>query len=397
VNCELRTVNLLICCSLFLSTPLFGWTDGQLLVWTDGDRAQAIRDIAKNFEAKWGIKVAVESPPNLTDNFVISAEAGKGPDIVIWAHDKVGEWADAGLIAPVDLDPAFARQLFPQFRQAVGHRNATWGYPIALETVTLIYNRKLIPGPPPGSLAEIEAMDQTIRSTHTDIRTICWNYRSPYYSWGILASGGAYVFKRRGVDYDLKDIGIAVAGSVEALSGIIDLVHQGILPPGPVSNEGETLMAQGKLAMTISGPWSWSNFTQNGIDFGLAQVPGIDGRPGRPFVGVSVAYLNQSSPNKDAAKQFLEQNLITLDGLMAMNHAKPIGIPALMSAYEKMAAKDSRLRELKAVVDQGEIMPNIPKMGRFFSALGGAMETAINGQVSPEQALQQAAEEIRGH
>ena len=205
------------------------------------------------------------------------------------------------------------------------------------------------------------------------------------------------MFKRRGVDYDLKDIGIAVAGSVEALSGIINLVHHGILPPGPVSNEGETLMAQGKLAMTISGPWSWSNFTQNGIDFGLAQVPGIDGRPGRPFVGVSVAYLNQSSPNKDAAKQFLEQNLITLDGLMAMNHAKPIGIPALMSAYEKMAAKDSRLRELKAVVDQGEIMPNIPKMGRFFSALGGAMETAINGQVSPEQALQQAAEEIRGH
>jgi maltose/maltodextrin transport system substrate-binding protein len=79
-----------------------------------------------------------------------------------------------------------------------------------------------------------------------------------------------------------------------------------------------------------------------------------------------------------------------------MDQAKPIGVPALKSAYMKMASKDSRLRDLKAVVDQGEIMPNIPKMGRFFTALGGALETAINGQVSPERALQQAAEEIRG-
>jgi maltose/maltodextrin transport system substrate-binding protein len=385
-----------IFCSVFLSTPLFAWTNGQLLVWADRDRAQAVSEIAKGFEAKWAIKVTVESPPNLTDNFLIAAQVGKGPDIVIWAHDKLGEWADAGLIARVHLRPEFAHQFLPQVWQAVRHGNATWGYPIALETVTLIYNKKLVSGQPPTSLAEIKAMDQTIRSTHAGIRTICWDYRSPYYDWGILASGGAYAFGRRGTDYDLKDVGVASLGAVEALSGIIGLVHDGILPSGPVSGEGDRLMADDKLAMTISGPWSWSNFAQNGIDFGVAQVPGVDGQPGHPFVGVSVAYLNRSSPNRDVAKQFLEKNLITDDGLAAMNQVKPIGVPALTSAYVKMASKDSRLRELKAVVDQGEIMPNIPKMGRFFSALSGAMETAINGQVLPQAALQGAAEEIRG-
>ena len=66
------------------------------------------------------------------------------------------------------------------------------------------------------------------------------------------------------------------------------------------------------------------------------------------------------------------------------------------SAHLKMAESNVRLRELKAVIDQGEIMPNIPEMGRFFSALGRALETAANEQLSPEQALQQAADEIRG-
>jgi maltose/maltodextrin transport system substrate-binding protein len=362
----------------------------------DRDRAQAVREIGKAFEAKWGIKVTVESPPNLTNNFLIASQTGKGPDIVIWAHDTIGEWADGGLIARVNLAPKFVRQFYPQVWQAVGHQNANWGYPIALESVTLIYNKKLVPGPPPASLAEIKAMNQVIQSREASVRTICWDYRSAYYSWGILASGGAYTFRRVGMDFDLKDVGVAGPGAVEALSAIIGLVHDGILPSGPVNGEGDTLMAQGKVAMTISGPWSWSNLTQSGIDFGLAQVPGVDGRPGRPFVGVSVAYLNRSSPNTDIAKQFLERNLITDDGLAALNRAKPIGVPALTSAYLKMASNDPRLRDLKAVVDQGEIMPNIPRMGRFFSALGGAMETAFNGEVSPQVALQQAAEEIQG-
>jgi maltose-binding protein MalE len=35
-------------------------------------------------------------------------------------------------------------------------------------------------------------------------------------------------------------------------------------------------------------------------------------------------------------------------------------------------------------------MPNIPQMGRFFSSVGAALEIAINGQLSPQAALQEA-------
>ena len=154
-------------------------------------------------------------------------------------------------------------------------------------------------------------------------------------------------------------------------------------------------MGQGKLAMTISGPWAWPNLIKSGIDFGVAPIPGVDANLGRPFVGVSVAYLNRSSPNQDLAKEFLERYALTEEGLTAMDQAKPIGVPALISLYEKMIKDNPLLRQLKVSIDYGEVMPNIPQMGRFFSAVGAALEIATEGHASAQAALQEAEANMR--
>ena len=78
-----------------------------------------------------------------------------------------------------------------------------------------------------------------------------------------------------------------------------------------------------------------------------------------------------------------------------MDNAKPIGIPALVAMYQKLAQNNPRLRELKASVDYGQIMPNIPQMGRFFSALGAALQLAADGRLSPRAALMEAAANMR--
>ena len=93
-------------------------------------------------EAFWD-QATIEAPEKITDSFPLAAQVAKGPDIVIWAHDKIGEWAEGGLIAPIEFSDALAHKFFPKALQAVLHQNRSWGYPIALETVTLIYNRKL--------------------------------------------------------------------------------------------------------------------------------------------------------------------------------------------------------------------------------------------------------------
>jgi maltose/maltodextrin transport system substrate-binding protein len=387
---------LLVLSAVFLSqTNLFAWKNGELLIWMDSDRGRALGPIAKKFENDLGIKVTIDTPQNITTSFPLAAEAGKGPDIVIWAHDKVGEWADAGLIAPVEVSREYTSKFFPTAWQAVRHRNWFWGYPIALETVTLIYNKELLVGSPPRTLSELASINQKIKKKHPGIMTILWDYQSPYYSWGILASDGGYVFGRNGTDYDLQNVGVAKPGAVAALSKIIGLIRDGVLPKSVLYSRTEELMGQGKLAMMLSGPWAWSNLVRSGINFCLAPVPGVNGKLGRPFVGVTAAYLNRSSPNADLAKYFLENYLLSVKGLTAMNQAKPIGVPALVSLYRKMATKDPLVRELKAALDHGEVMPNIPQMGRFFSAVGAALQIATDGQASAQEALHEAAISLR--
>jgi len=373
-----------------LPINLFAWTDGELLIWMDPGRGRALDPIVQKFETDFGVKVTIETPEKITRTFPIAAQVGKGPDIVIWAHDKVGEWADSGLIAPVEISTEFRERFFPEAWQAVQHQERLWGYPIALETVTLIYNRALLDGPPPTDLSQLASASQDIKSKHPVVIPILWDSRSPFYIWGILASDGGYVFAKKGADYDLEKVGVATSGAVDALSKIISLIGSGVLPKSCSYSETEDLMGQGKLGMMISGPWAWSSLVQRGIDFGLGQIPGVNGQAGRPFVGVSVAYLNRSSPNHDLIKEFLEQSLISDEGLTAMNAAKPIGIPALISLYQKMAKDNPLLQALRVSVDHGQVMPNIPQMGRFFSSLGAALELAINGQLSPQAALQEA-------
>jgi maltose/maltodextrin transport system substrate-binding protein len=384
-------VSLVLLALLLSPVQVHAWTNGELLIWMDAERGKAAEAIAQKYEDDLGLKVTIETPEKLTDNFPIAAQAGKGPDIIIWAHDKVGEWADGGLIAAVDVSSDFSKKFFPKSWQASLHQGSYWGYPIALETVTLIYNKALLDGaPPPIDLSELSVISEKIKKNHPGVIPILWDPRSAYYTWPILASGGGYVFGKNGSEYNINNVGIATPGAVAALTKIVALIQSGILPKVCSYSETEEFMGQGKLAMMISGPWAWSNLIQKGIDFGVALVPGVDGKVGRPFVGVSVAYLNRSSPNQDLSKEFLERYLLTEEGLAVINQAKPIGIPALISSYEKISRNNPRLRELKASVDYGQVMPNIPQMGRFFSAVGAALELAAEGQLPARTALQEA-------
>jgi maltose/maltodextrin transport system substrate-binding protein len=111
---------LLVLSGLFLiPVNLLAWTNGELLIWMDADRGRALEAIAKKFENDFGLKVTIEDPEKITDSFPIAAQMAKGPDIVIWAHDKVGEWADAGLIAPIQISEEFGNKFFPKAWQAV--------------------------------------------------------------------------------------------------------------------------------------------------------------------------------------------------------------------------------------------------------------------------------------
>jgi len=381
--------------TLVFARPAAAWVNGELSLWMDADRVPAMQEAGRKFEHDYGIKVNVDATENIPNNFPLAAQSNKGPDIVIFAHDKVGEWADGGLIAPIAVPESYRSRFDPKAWEAVQHRREYWGYPLCFEVVELIYNKKLVQDPPPAQLSDLLEVDKRLKTEHPGVATILWDYDSPYYSWGIFGSGGAYVFAKTDSGYDTKNIGIDTPGAVDALNQLIGLVHAGVLPrAASVAGMPKQMMAEGKLAMMISGPWDWPDLMKSGIDFGIAPIPGIQGAPGKAFVGVSIAYINRSSPNVDIAREFLEHYAITDEALAAANKLKPLGIPALNSLYESMSKNDALLREMKVCADDGEVMPNIPQTGRFWSAMGSALQIATNGQATADAALAEARENM---
>src|SRR3984893_129284 len=379
---------LLLFCSPFRT---FGWTDGELLVWIGGDKGyRGLAEVGKKFEKELGVPVKVEAPDGLTDKFQAAAQGGKGPDSVFWAHDRLGEWADAGLLKPLELKEDFKANYIPMAWDAVTHNKQIWGYPIALEAVSLIYNKKFVSTPPPAQLSEVPVFAKELRATHPNVIAIMWDYNTPYFSWPFLASGGGYPFKKIDGGYDVNNIGINNDGAVKGLQAIVELINAGVMPKGASYSVMDQKMNSGELAMMVSGPWAWSNLRESGVDFDVAQLPGVDGNPGRPFVGVLAALINRSTTNSDLATQFIEKYVATSDGLKTIDADVPIGVPALKNLSDEMAAKNPLIKITYENAKNGDVMPNIPQMGKFWSSMATAFQIATNGQASPRAALDDA-------
>jgi maltose-binding protein MalE len=84
----------------------------------------------------------------------------------------------------------------------------------------------------------------------------------------------------------------------------------------------------------------------------------------------------------------------TVEEMMGQEKVAMIGVPALISSYDRMAKDSALLRELKLSLDDAEVMPNVPQMSRFFSSLSAALQTTTD-RASAQAALQDAEANMR--
>ncbi|WP_413721968.1 maltose/maltodextrin ABC transporter substrate-binding protein MalE [Sodalis sp. RH24] len=385
IKCTLRTLALSSLMSAMTCSSAFAKIEeGRLLIWINGDKSyNGLAEVGRKFEQDTGIKVSVEHPDKLEEKYPQVAATGDGPDIILWAHDRFGGYAQSGLLAEVAPDQAFQDKLFPFTWDAVRYNGKLIGYPIAVESLSLIYNKDLV-GAPPKTWEEIPALDTRLRAKGKS--AIMWNLQEPYFTWPIIAAAGGYAFKPENGGYNIKDVGVNNAGSRAGLQFIVDLVKSGHISADTDYSVSEAAFNKGQTALTIDGPWAWGNMEKSGVHYGVAPLPTFQGRPSKPFVGVLSAGINAASPNKELAKEFLENYLLTRDGLDAMNKDKPLGAVALKS-YQAELAKDPRIAATMANAQQGEIMPNIPQMSAFWYAERSAVVNAINGKQSVQAAL----------
>ncbi len=365
----------------------------QLTIWLNGDKGyNGLAKIAEEFTKATGIKVTVAHPDQVEEKFMQTAATQDGPDIIMWAHDRFGEWAKAGLLAP--LNPSKEEKAkFADFAwDAVTADGKIVGYPVAIEAVGLICNNKLVPTPPE-NFEDFKKLDEELQKKDKDTHAILWDYNTPYFSYPIVAADGGYAFKRTETGYDVKDTGVANDGAKAGVNWIVDMIKTGHMAKGADFGVMEAQFAKGKLGCIINGPWAWANYDKAKIDFSVNALPALNGKPAKPFVGVLSAGVNAASPNKELAVEFLEKYFLTDKGLKAMNDDKQIGVSALNS-FEKQLARNPRIAATMDNAMNGEPMPNVPEMSRFWSSFQTALQNATSGRQSVNDALEQAAKRI---
>ncbi|WP_269632555.1 maltose/maltodextrin ABC transporter substrate-binding protein MalE [Pelomonas sp. BJYL3] len=365
-------------------------TPPTLLVWINGDKAyNGLQKVGQAFEKVSGVKVVVEHPVDATDKFQQAASAGKGPDIFCWPHDRVGEWAKAGLLTPLRPSAQLRAEIEETAWRAFSYQGKTWGYPIAIETTGLLYNKALVPVPPK-TFDDVIELDRRLQGQGK--HAILWHYNKSFFSWQVMAGAGGQIYGRdaRG-DFDATQVGVNNAGALAGAEMINRLVREGHMPKGANYAEMESGFARGEVAMMISGPWAWDNARRARIDFGVAPVPGLKpGQYSKPFVGVLGCMISAPSRQKDLAREFLEQHLLRPEALKVLDADVPLGVPANKAFYAELSVNPL----IKASMENarlGEPIPNIPEVGRFWTAMDAALEAISNGLQSPKDALDGAA------
>ncbi|MDO9072188.1 MAG: maltose/maltodextrin ABC transporter substrate-binding protein MalE [Rubrivivax sp.] len=376
-----------------LSLAAAAQTPLRLLVWINGDKGyNGLQKVGDEFTRLTGVRVVVQHPEGAPDKFTAAAAAGKGPDIMCWAHDRIGEWAKSGLVVPVRPPKRVRDEIDEGAWKGFTYRGQVWGYPLAIEAVGLIYNKALVPVPPK-SFEEIIEIDKRLKAQGKG--AILWAYNNSFFSWPLLAGPGGYIFGRNAAgDLDIKDIGINNAGALQGALMLDRMVKDGHMPKGARYAEMEGAFAKGNVAMMINGPWAWDNARKVGIDFGVAPIPSIAGKPGKPFVGVLGCMIAAPSKLKDVAREFIEHHLLTVSALKTIGADVPLGTPANKAYYQELSA-DPNIVATMANARAGEPIPNIPEMGRFFPAMDAALEAITNGRQSAKDALDGAAARMK--
>lgn len=386
--------------STVFATNVDAFSTDELVIWVSGDKAyEGIREIGAKFTKDTEVKVKVEVPENITDRFQQAAASSSGPDIIFWAHDRYGEWAKSGLLAPIVPTAEFKKGVNNIGWEAMSNNGKIYGYPISFEAISLIYNKDILPKPAK-SFEEMFLLAKKLKKQavpgnpkEKGITTIMWDQVQPYFTMPLLAANGGYAFKKTAKGYDVKDTGVNNRGAMLGADMLVELIEQNVMPKGVDYGVMESSFNKQKVAMIITGPWAWSNLDKNKINYGVAPLPTLDGKPARAFVGVWGAAFNNASPNHALAQEFMENYLLSQHGLNTMNNDVPLGAVANLEMMKKLI-KDPRIAATYTNVKQGLIMPNVPEMGKFWSAMETALRNITSGRQNYHDALNDAAKRI---
>lgn len=365
----------------------------ELTIWADETRAPIIEELGKAFTEQYGVEIIVEQMGfgDIRDQLKIAGPAGEGPDIIIGAHDWLGELVINGLLAPIDLGDK-QDQFVNAAVQAFTYDGTLYGVPYATENVAFFRNPELVPEAPK-TWDEVAQIAAQLEAEGKVQQGYVLQQGDPYHFFPIMTAFGGYVF---GLDaegnYVAEDVGIDSEGSIAAAQWLDTMVKQGHLKPDIDWDTMHVLFENGDSAMFITGPWSLTRLRESGIPYAISNIPAGPAGEGRPFLGVQGFMVSAFSDDPLLAQTFLLEFVATEE---TMRELYEVGARASAFLPVLEATEDPDLAAFGEAGRNGLPMPAIPEMSAVWTAWGDAVTIIFQQQTPADEAFKNAAEQIR--
>lgn len=370
----------------------------ELVVWTafKDSEIPVLRRAADTFQAAEGIPVRIIRVPfqELQPKVQVSVPVGQGPDLVTGPHDWIGNFVQANMVSPIDLDAAALAPYLPVSLQAMRYRGKTYGLPVSVSTLGLVINRKIVPQPP-ASMTDL--LTQARALTHDGSYGFLFDDTDFFFAYPFFGGYGAYIFAQGPDGLDPFKLGLDTPDAVRAAQFLADLHTNGIIPVGTKKESASSLFREGKCAMTITGPWALQDYRDKQIDYQFTPLPILDnGKWPQPLVSVDGVMLTRSSRNPALATRLMLA-LTSKNAEVELNLSAG-RIPARTdSQADPRVASNPDVPAIGASVEKGIPMPAIPAVSQVWGPMSDALTLITSGQAPPEAQLRSTVKQIENN
>lgn len=358
-----------------------------------------LEEIKGEFEKENNIKIKLTERDMFEqlDALSLDGPAGKAPDVMMSAYDRLGPLGQQGHLAEVKLtDDSIYND---KDKQQVTVDGKFFGAPAVIETLILYYNTELLNEAPKtfNELEEIAKDDKyAFESEQGKNVGFLAKWTDFYFSYGLIAGYGGYVFGDNGTNP--QEIGLNNEGAIEGIEYAVNW-FQNVWPKGmmDIKSAGDFVTDQftkGNTAAIIDGPWAANTYKEAGVPFSTAKIPTlVNGNEYEAFGGGKAWVVSNYSKNKEVAQKFVDY--VTNEANQTKLYEMTNEVPANNQSRDAAAKGDDALTQ--AVIAQYENaspMPNIPEMGEVWTGGENLMFDAAAGKKSVQEVADAAVQTI---
>ncbi|MFH1729190.1 MAG: extracellular solute-binding protein [Pseudomonadota bacterium] len=339
---------------------------------------------------------------------------GKGPDLIIAAHNDIADWAEANSIAKLDdkVDPQFLENFFEILPKAMIYKGSMYGIPLSFKSLALFRNTKLVPIAPK-TLSELQniSKDLSKNGTYGIVYETTDLYRHAFLLYGF----GGKLFNR--LDYPKIDS----EANIKSFKYAMFLQNKLKVMPAEVNDAIiSSLFNEGKAAFIIQGPWAIGEIDDSKVSFAVSKLPVVDVnevgekiKPGeslKPFLTVEAVMVSAKSKNPALA---VEAAKLLATGFSAKTRLvtgkQTVSSIKAWDEYEKHVASINDPDERKKAEKEKAILkgfcaqlpntvpiPNSPLMKALWNPMKGALTLSIAQSIPPEQTLAKVQTTMEG-